>query len=135
MGEFNEQSDTVSDLPLKEANVILPSLPCAVTDRTRSRYTMEATVSNITYESKVYDSSDMTLTFYFTVTLDSKTDRLNTGEPVHIGYRIVNSSGVVVDADQASTSSIFVGDTTEEKVLVFDLDPNDSYSIELIDAV
>ena len=132
--EFDELSDTVSNLPLKEASVTLPSLPYAVSDRTRSRYTMEATVSNITYESEIYNSSDMTLTFCFTITLDSKTDKLNTGEPVHIGYRVVNSSGIVVDSDQTSTSSIFVGDTTEKKVMVFDLDPNDSYSIELIDA-
>ena len=91
---FDATTIAIYDLPTKNISIELPSTPQTFSDY-GYKDNLEATVrvDEITYESKVYDYDDVTVTLSLQTTMTYNSSP-GTSKRVHIGYKLKNSSGM-----------------------------------------
>ncbi len=92
------------------------------------------TVQEITFESNIRSDGTMTVTFNFLISLDEKTAETNVVARVYVGYKLTDSSGIVRDSGTIMTGDVALGETIAEDMNIYDLDPNETYTLTLIDA-
>ncbi|MBQ5825460.1 MAG: zinc ribbon domain-containing protein [Clostridia bacterium] len=131
---FTPTSMGVYDLPTKNLTINLPSTPKTFSDYGYSKE-LEAIVrvDEITYKSNVYDYNDVTVTFSFVTTMTYNSTP-GVSKYVHIGYKLKNSKGIIVDSGTINVSQSDTGDTSLTEKLVFDLSMQETYTLELIDS-
>lgn len=128
---FDATTIAIYDLPTKNISIKLPSTPQSFSDYGYSD-NLEATirVDKITYESRVYDYNDVTVTFSFQTTMTYNSTP-GTSKYVHIGYKLKNSSGIIVDSGTIGISQSDTGDVSLTEKIFFDLNMKETYTLEL----
>ena len=128
---FDATTIAIYDLPTKNISIKLPSTPQSVSDYGYSD-NLEATirVDKITYESEVYNYNDVTVTFSFQTTMTYNSTP-GTSKYVHIGYKLKNSSGIIVDSGTIGVSQSDTGDVSLTEKIFFDLNMKETYTLEL----
>ena len=132
--EFAPFTQNAYHLPVKNVQIAIPSVPCSFSDYDYDN-NIEATVriDEIKKDQEfVGDHATLNLTFLSTTTYSSTQ---NTAKIVHVGYQLKNSSGVIVDSGTFWLESSFVGDRTETKASLYNLDLSEQYSLVLIDSI
>ncbi len=130
---FDEDKISITDLPISEAKIKLPSLPATYSyynydDSVRSK----ARVDEITYETSISYDGEMSITFDVLMTCVYDAD--NTANAQRVGYKLKNSKGIIVDSGHIYSNPIAVGETSYEDIFVYDLDPSDTYTLVLENA-
>ena len=128
---FDATTIAIYNLPTKSISIKLPSTPQSFSDY-GYRDNLEATirVDKITYESTVYDYDDVTVTFSFQTTMTYNSTP-GTSKYVHIGYKLKNSSGIIVDSGTIGVSQSDTGDVSLTEKIFFDLNMKETYTLEL----
>lgn len=130
-GFSTPQEDTlIQKLPEKKGQISLPATPATFQYILRN-YTATLTVQSISYETKISYDGEMTAEFEFTVSLDGKTAKTEVAESCLIGFQLKDSEGIVVESGEIYCNEMWVGDKTKCNKIVFDLDPNEQYSLLL----
>lgn len=128
-GGFDPITISVSDLPQKGVNINLPALP-AYSNYYGFREDIDTTmmVSDISYE---YDRRlKIKLTAQMTYNADGESAR----DFGHVGYKITDGNGMVVDSGTALFDQLSVGESQIEEITVFDAKPGDDLTLTIIDA-
>lgn len=118
----------INNLPSLSVNINLPSVPYDTVDKYNSSAIF--TISNITYESTM--SYDGTANVEFTVTSTLTSNGESGDEYANITYKLLNSSGVVVDSGTFYGNEVSVGETSIDTFSIYNLQPRDTYTLKLI---
>lgn len=132
---FDPTSMAIYYLPTKEITIHLPSTPKSFSDYDYND-NLEATirVDEITYKSAVYDYDDVTVTVSFLTTMTYNSTP-GVSKYVHIGYKLKNSKGVIVDSGTIGVSQSDTGDVSLTEKIFFDLNMKETYTLELSNSV
>lgn len=133
-GNFDEYAIDVDNLPLKEISIKLPEVPITI-----NNYNYEDTPEmildiisvDVKYENNYDDSVTAKLTVKATMTYNVEGDKHS--DTTSIGYKLKDSEGVVIDSGEMYLDPMCVGETVKDDMSFYDLDLNESYTIEFID--
>ena len=130
---FSATTINIYDLPTKEITINLPSIPKTFTEYGYNNK-KESTVSvdKITYSSNVYDYDDVTVTLVIQTTMTYNSTP-GTAQYAYIGYKLKNSSGIIVDSGSILISKADKGDTVVTEKIFFGLNMKEAYTLELYD--
>lgn len=126
---FSKELLSISDLPTKEASIILPDTPISIIDMRYHSHTSYASISDLSYDSKNNYDGEMTLTLYLTITLDSKEGEENVADSAAVAYKITDSEGFVAETGTIYSQALRVGEKSKEKEVIYDLDPSETYTV------
>ena len=132
---FSAETINIYNLPTKEITINLPSTPQSFSDYDyKNKKEATIRVDKITYKSNVYDYDDVTVTFSFqtTMTYNSTPGK---SKYVYIGYKLKNSSGIIVDSGTIYVSQSDVNDVSVTEKKFFDLNMKENYTLELYNSV
>ena len=130
---FNASNCSIYDLPEKTVEIILPELPTEVADGSYG-YVSILTIKEITYTSSISYDGSADVTFTFLVTLTEKSSKENESASTEIGYKLYDSDGVVVDSGTIYVTPLAEGETARENEYIYNLDPNETYTLKLMNA-
>lgn len=130
---FDAEKLNISDLPQKKGAVIVPTGTVNITDTRYHSHTSYAAVSDITYEAENDYDGKMTVTLKMVVTLTNKVGEENVADSMAIAYKLTDSEGFVAETGTIYTSNLRVGEKTKEDEKIYDLDPNETYTLTLED--
>lgn len=128
---FDPESYTITDLPEKRATINLPAMPVNITDSRYSSHVCYATVNELTYESTLYYDGTMSVELTAVITLNSKSGEQNVADDVAVGYRLTDSTGMVVGSGTIYSEEIRPGEKSKGHSYVNDLDPAETYTLTL----
>lgn len=129
LGGFEPMNISVFDLPQKGVSINLPALP-AYSNYYSFRGDLDTTmmVSDISYE---FDwSQKIKLTAQMTYNSEGEGAR----DYGHVGYKITDGNGMVVDSGTALFDKLSVGESQIKEVYVSDAKPGDNLTLTIIDA-
>lgn len=130
---FDWKNCSIYDLPEKSMTILLPELPTEVADSSYS-YVSILTIKEITYTSSISYDGSANVTFTFLVTLTEKSSKENESASTKIGYKLYDSDGVVVDSGTIYVTPLAEGETARENEYIYNLDPNETYTLKLMNA-
>ena len=127
---FEEYNMNVDNLPKKELTVKLPSVPCEIINYGYDgSIETKLSVESVDYSSEIYDyNGKATVRFSLKVKLlENHTASSSTYSQV--GYKLKDSTGLVVDSSNVMVNSAGVGETVKAEILSLDLDPNETFTL------
>lgn len=128
---FDPYNIQLFDLPIKQISIKLPSFPKRIYNYTYRGTTEKIIdVTNIKYETTTNYDGKSTVEFTATVSLVANYST-STSSYSEIGYKLKNSNGVIVDSGTTYVDPMAVGETVLEKFSIYNLDPNETYSMTL----
>ena len=130
---FEETSLSITSLPEKQLQIMLPELPVSIADYNYS-YTSYCEVRKISYTNQISYNGTATITLEMIVTLTGKTAYQNRSDTTQIGYKLFDSDGIVVDSGNIFVTPLAVGESARVTQVIYDLDPNMVYTLKLTDA-
>lgn len=127
--EFEPDNLYIYDLPSKELSVQLPITPAKVTNYNyRGDVETIVSITKISCESRTNYDSTATLTINMNVELIANYSDI-TGHSSKVGYKLKNSEGIIVDSGQFYISPMEVGEIVAEQGMIYNIDPNDTYTL------
>lgn len=129
---FDGYTTSIYDLPEKQVQIVLPELPAKTKDVSYS-YTSYSEVRQISYESRINYDGTASVTMELVVTLTEKSAYQSRNDSLHIGYKLLDSTGVIVDSGTIYVSPLGVGESARETEYFYDLNPNEIYTLKLLD--
>ncbi len=87
-------------------------------------------VTDIEVETTVHYNGTASAKIYLTVTMLENYSS-STSHYSHVGYKLKDSNGVIVDSGNASINPMAVGETSKDNIYINNLDANESYTLEL----
>lgn len=126
---FDPDNISIYDLPSKQLSIQLPSTPTTIYNYGYKGNTETiVSVEKISYESESNYDGRATVTFKMNVKLIANYSD-STGPNSRVGYKLKNSEGIIVDSGHFYIAPMEVGEVVAEEAIVFDVDPNDSYTL------
>ena len=128
---FDESTlDINFDLPIKDVQLIIPTLPVEVGESISYIGSSKIRITNIKYDASEYDPTSINIT-YSGEMIQKNSSYL---DYVMFSYRVLDESGQIVDSGTAMTDSLNVGDKfTNVTSYVYNLVPGEKYYLELSD--
>lgn len=129
LGGFEPMIISVFDLPQKGVSINLPALP-AYSNYYSFRGDLDTTmmVSDISYEF------DWSLKIKLTAQMTYNSEGEGARDYGHVGYKITDGNGMVVDSGTALFDKLSVGESQIKEVYVSDAKPGDNLTLTIIDA-
>lgn len=126
---FDADNLTIYDLPSKQVSIKMPSTPAKINNYNyKGSVETVVSVEKISYETESSYDGTARLTIKLNVKLVANyTD--TSGPNSKIGYKLKNSEGVIVDSGHFYVSPMEVGEVSLEEETIYNLDPNDSYTL------
>lgn len=129
--EFSPYNIQLFNLPIKQIKVDLPDLPKKIYNYTYTGNTEKViNITDIKYETTSNYDSTSTIKFTFTVKMITNYSN-STSTYSQIGYKLKNSKGVIVNSGTHFVDAMSVGETVLEELSIYDLNPNDTYTLTL----
>lgn len=130
-GDFESKNLSISDLKAKELNITLPKLPLSFSNYNYKNEIEEVIeVTDIEVKTSVnYDgtaSAEFILNVRMLENYSSSTSHYS-----HVGYKLKDSKGVIVESGNASINPMAVGETSKDTINIYNLDANEKYTLEL----
>jgi hypothetical protein len=129
---FDTHTESIFNLPEKSLEIILPELPVHVNNESY-KVTSYCEISEITYTSEIMYDNTASITMEWIVKLTGKTAEENESDRAAVGYKLLDSKGIIVDSGDILVGPLAVGETMKTDVRFFDLDPNEKYTLQLMD--
>ena len=130
---FDAYNCSISSLPEKSVHIVLPTLPTEVAYNSYDCVNI-LTIKNITYTSSLNYDGSASVTFTILVTLTAKSSDKNESSSTQIGYKLYDSDGVVVDSGTIYVTPLAEGETARETENIYDLNPNETYTLVLMNS-
>ncbi len=131
---FSEAAYSITHLPLKSLNIKLPDLPLTI-----NNYYYEETpqriiqVINADIEYVSNDDASITAELIVKATMTYNAEGEGHSDSTSIGYKLKDSEGTVVDSGEMFIDPMCVGETVKDSMSFYELDLNESYTLEFID--
>ena len=133
--KFPANTMNLTDLPLRDLNLHLPSLPRTFKDYDY-RGDLDATVrvEKITYDCTVYEYNNVQIILHVQSTmLYNSTPGIS--KYVYVGYKLRNSDGIIVDSGTINIKQSDSGDTSLTDLYIFNLNMLETYTLELDNSI
>lgn len=121
----------IADLPSTQLKISTPQLPATFQDKAYS-FTSTVTVTQLTYSCKSGYDGTASVEFAVILKLDAKTKQ-EESDYIHVGYKLYDSEGIVVGAGQILAGPVGVGESIKDTFTVWDLDPQETYTLKFLD--
>ena len=131
---FSEAAYSITHLPLKSLNIKLPDLPLTI-----NNYYYEETpqriiqIINADIEYVSNDDASITAELIVKATMTYNAEGEGHSDSTSIGYKLKDSEGTVVDSGEMFIDPMCVGETVKDSMSFYELDLNESYTLEFID--
>lgn len=131
---FSEDAYTITHLPLKSLNIKLPDLPLTINNYDYEE-TPQRIIQLISVDIKYKNNYDTSVTAELIVkaTMTYNVDGERHSDNTSIGYKLRDSEGTVINSGEMFLDPMCVGDTVKDNMSFYDLDLNESYTLEFID--
>ena len=129
---FDEDALSIYDLPDAQLTINLPDLPGLYTDKNFST-TNTISVTKLEYTTSSSYDGTASVDFDVVLKLEAKSKDQNKSEYIHVGYKLYDSEGIVVDSGEILAGPIAVGEATKDSFWISDLDPREEYTLKLMD--
>ena len=128
---FESSNLSINNLKEKELSIALPELPQSFSNYNYKNEIEEVIeVTDIEVETTVHYNGSASVKLYLTVSMLENYSS-STSHYSHIGYKLKDSNGVIVDSGNASINPMAVGETSKDTIYINNLDANESYTLEL----
>ena len=131
---FESSNLNITNLRQKELDISLPKLPQSLTNYNfRNEIEEVIEVTGIEVETSVHYDGSASAKLHLTVGM-LENYSTSTSHYSHVGYKLKDSDGVIVDSGNASVNPMAVGETSKDTIYINNLDANESYVLELENA-
>ena len=128
---FESTKLSINNLKEKELSIVLPDLPQKLTNYNFKGEVEEVIeVTNIEIETSIHYNGDASAKIHLTVRM-LENYSTSTSHYSHVGYKLKDSSGVIVDSGSTGINPMAVGETSKNTFYINNLDANESYTLEL----
>ena len=128
---FDEYKLTATNLPEKRVELLLnQQLPLQLIEQDYDDSVKYMTIHEVNYKSSLSYDGTAALSIDVLVSLDSMTGNTGNSDRCEFKYKVTDNNGLVVKSDTCMSEEIAVGEKTKANIILFDLDPNKSYTIQ-----
>lgn len=128
---WTEERIPISDLPVRPLQITIPQAPVTLKEYDYNGKTArKMEITDISYEVSDWG----TLTVSFTVKLLENKNGKSSSDYCYFGYKLKNSSGVIIDSGTCYVGPMAVGEAMKQEAYMgSDLDRSESYTLEFYD--
>ena len=128
---FDSSNLNITNLKQKDIDIQLPALPQSIINYNYSNEVEDVVeVTDIEIETKVFYDGSASIQVHLTVGM-LENNSTSTSHYSHVGYKLKDSNGVIVDSGNAFINPMAVGETSKDTFYISNLDANESYVLEL----
>ena len=91
-----------------------------------------ASVNSLSYETQSNYNGKSTVEFTVIATMKKNNSKYDSSY-FYVGFKIKNSKGIVVASEKTMMDAVKVGESVKDTFSVYNLDPNDSYTMTFTD--
>lgn len=127
---FDAKNLSINNLPSKQLSLTLPATPATIYNYDyRDNVDTVVSVESITYETQSNYNGKSTLRLKLNVKMLENYTDTTAGATSKVGYKLKNSQGIIIDSGHFYVAPMAVGEVCLEEETIFDLNPNDSYTL------
>lgn len=126
---FDAKNLSINNLPSKQVSITVPATPATIYNYDyRDNVETVVSVEKLVCETQSNYDGKSTLILKLNVKLlENYTD--TTGPNSKVGYKLKNSEGIIIDSGHFYIAPMEVGEVCLEEERIYDLNPNDSYTL------